>query len=314
MKLARIFACCTLLVLTVPLFAWHEAGHRAIGAIAFNRLEPAAKQTVTELLQSLPDPRTPRDSVAPPDPFTELPPTFHASGVPVLTPATLDTASVWPDKVRGTWLNRPDWHYIDMTINGPGGHADPVTGGKAVDAIPALVAILRDTAQPKETRAMALAWIAHLVGDLHQPLHAVAYFDTAHPTGDKGGNSYFLDEDGKPTRKPNLHSFWDGIVGEGPADVPALMERLKALPDPEANRLVIDISSIKPTIMAWARESLELARSKVYRLDASGKPQLSASASQFDPATSQPGARDIADGRVQLAGFRLAALLNSALK
>jgi hypothetical protein len=313
MNLKKALLCACSLVVCSPVLAWHEAGHRAVGAIAFSQLNSLAKTTLTQLLQYLPDPKTPNNSVTPPDPFGQLTFDYHPTSKSVITPATLETAADWPDLVRGTSLDRPDWHYINLPINGPGGKAPTVVNGRAVDALQALVGVARDLSEDLPTRAMAIAWIAHIVGDLHQPLHATNYFDTQHPTGDKGGNEYLLGTDGKPVRDPNLHSYWDGVVGESASDVPALLARIAALPAPDPKLVAVNIGAMRAAGMAWANESLELAKNSVYRLDAAGKPQLSPDASQFDPAKSEPGAQAIGDQRVQLAGYRLAAILNAAL-
>src|SRR5207302_4973046 len=124
---------------------------------------------------------------------------------------------------------------------------------------------------------------------------------------------YLLDKNGHATKSPNLHSFWDGVVGEGPGDVPALLTRASNLPAPAAGQLNINMTSLKTTVSAWAKESVAIAKKAIYRIGPDGKPGLSADASRFS-AASQPGARDVADARVNLAGFRLAALLNAAFK
>ena len=37
-----------------------------------------------------------------------------------------------------------------------------------------------------EQRAIALAWLFHLVGDIHQPLHTAQLFTVDYPDGDRG--------------------------------------------------------------------------------------------------------------------------------
>jgi len=41
-----------------------------------------------------------------------------------------------------------------------------------------------------ERRAIALAWLFHLVGDIHQPLHTAQLFTVDYPQGDRGGKKY----------------------------------------------------------------------------------------------------------------------------
>src|ERR1700733_8864378 len=59
-------------------------------------------------------------------------------------------------------------------------------------------------------RAIALCWVEHLVGDIHQPLHAGEAFTEKHPTGDLGGNALAVNT---PSGVYNLHSVWDELLG-----------------------------------------------------------------------------------------------------
>ena len=70
-----------------------------------------------------------------------------------------------------------------------------------------LRATLKSNAGP-DVKAVALCWIMHDVGDIHQPLHSTALFSVDQfPQGDKGGNSIPL------VHGRNLHSVWDGLLG-----------------------------------------------------------------------------------------------------
>ena len=40
-----------------------------------------------------------------------------------------------------------------------------------------------------ERKAVALAWLFHLVGDIHQPLHTAQLFTVEYPKGDRGRES-----------------------------------------------------------------------------------------------------------------------------
>jgi hypothetical protein len=42
-------------------------------------------------------------------------------------------------------------------------------------------------ANDPERKAIALAWLFHLVGDIHQPLHAVQLFTVEYPEVTRGG-------------------------------------------------------------------------------------------------------------------------------
>ncbi len=58
-------------------------------------------------------------------------------------------------------------------------------------------------------RALLLILIAHLVGDLHQPLHTLSYADKQCHI-DYGGNTYFVMTD---SGKRSLHQLWDRGLG-----------------------------------------------------------------------------------------------------
>ena len=63
----------------------------------------------------------------------------------------------------------------------------------------------------EERKAIALAWLFHLVGDIHQPLHTAQLFTTEHPQGDRGGNEICVRA--TQARQPmDLHRFWDGVI------------------------------------------------------------------------------------------------------
>jgi hypothetical protein len=63
-----------------------------------------------------------------------------------------------------------------------------------------------------EMQTYVFPWLIHLVGDVHQPLHAVAFFRQDLPNGDSGGNDIEMKSGGK------LHAFWDDRVGTSISD------------------------------------------------------------------------------------------------
>jgi hypothetical protein len=72
--------------------------------------------------------------------------------------------------------------------------------------------VLGDKTKPAAERAIHLAWLMHLVGDLHQPLHSSAMFSARTPKGDQGGNLVAVRR-GNSVLK--LHSYWDDVLGSG---------------------------------------------------------------------------------------------------
>ena len=131
-------------------------------------------------------------------------------------------AAIWPDVIksnaspaRRNAYNRSNWHFINwFWESGPDGRTRERTDfapadTNAVERLGAMTAVLRDAAQPDSARAIALAWVLHLGGDIVQPLHSSAHITPTEPEGDQGGNLYKLNG------RNNLHSYWDGLIGSG---------------------------------------------------------------------------------------------------
>ena len=167
-----------ILIATVSLwslgaFAWGNIGHRVVAKIAESRLTPGALAKVYAL--------TGQDTLA-------------------------DIAN-WPDWIKSDdhWnTTTPVWHYVSI----PDGqtyedipHSDK---GDLFQAIQRFTKEVGDKSLPKQKRWEALAFLVHLVGDIHQPLH-VGRVD------DQGGNAVKLTWFDKNS---NLHEIWDEKVIE----------------------------------------------------------------------------------------------------
>jgi hypothetical protein len=114
-----------------------------------------------------------------------------------------------------------------------------------VDKIQEFKAILRDPARPVAERRMALRFIIHLVGDLHQPLHVG-------DNHDRGGNDTqvrFL------ARGSNMHRVWDSDIIDKAGESRWWMENLTAMDTPEARA-----KAMAGSVEDWASESLLAVR------------------------------------------------------
>lgn len=149
--------------------------------------------------------------------------------------------------------------------------------------------VLKSPDAPRNEKRIALRFVAHLVGDIHQPLHAGF-------AEDRGGNSVDVRFNG---RKENLHSLWDT----------ALVELEQGTPSEIAARIQAGVTSDdiqqgqQGTPADWALESLAIVRTQIYRLPASG---------EID-ATYIEAARAVIRSRLAQAGARLAWVLNGTL-
>jgi len=239
--------------------AWTAFGHRLVAELAYERLAPQTRAQVDALLALEPG-------------------------------ADIGSIASWPDEIR----DRPDYrhtgpfHYVNYRDGSCRYVASrDCPGGACINAaLPRYLATLGDAARPPAERLEALKFVVHLVGDIHQPMHAGN-------RDDRGGNRFQINLKGEGS---NLHAVWDyhilASAGLGLADYRA--------------RLVPQVAQA-PTqpmeIEAWSRESCEL-------LDTA----------QVYPA--RPGnlpkgylerQRPQVEARIALAAARLAMLLDSTL-
>jgi hypothetical protein len=305
------------LLLPRPSAAWNATGHQVVARIAWDTMTPGVRQRVVALLEG-----APRDAC-----LLDLLP---ADAQPLGTRQRefFLHVSTWADIVRSgendtrpcTRLSRGEWHYINYFwqgisgARGAGGPADrsdvtpPSTNVVAQLPLLRAVAVCATAAcgTTRADRAIALAWILHLVGDLHQPLHTNARI-TSEPdeqNGDQGGNRFVLQTEPHVLR---LHGYWDGILDRSvPRGVDeaqsAYVDRLSASTMQSHPRSAM-APRLKPAdYEAWAREGFETTKASVY------------------PATLKRGevpgddyrrhAFAIARQAIALAGYRLGDLLN----
>lgn len=227
---------------------------------------------------------------------TYLNPQARAAVKQILGEQSLASAGLWADEVRSD--HTYDWikplHYINVPRGAD--HVDlarDCPGGQCVaGAIIKYRDMLKDPQATPEDKLLALRLLVHFVEDLHQPMH-VGYAD------DKGGNMITLTLLGKPT---NLHAVWDsGIIEDrlaGKGWKPWAESLTKRITPEQQAAWSKDTD---PT--TWAAESLALVRT-IY-------PALPASAA-LDQQYVDTNIVTV-ENRVQMAGVRLAAVLNQTL-
>ena len=237
-KLASVLALTSAFV-SMDALAWGGDGHRAVGAIADKLLKGTnAEKQIAALLQ-------PGES--------------------------LESIANWADCVKGTYCgphtpemaeyvhHHPEhgtYHYANVPFQLPHYHDGAVGTSKddIVQTLKEAVAVLQGKTDPalnprKFTKRQALMLLAHMTGDIHQPLHIGAGFvskdgkfvvpktraevDETSIFDSRGGNNLLLDDrklgelsanlippgDPKPVRegvpqaltKP-FHSYWDSTT------------------------------------------------------------------------------------------------------
>ena len=179
--------------------AWGCEGHQAVATIAEKHMSVHALEQVNRLLRSAPiDPTLPRRC--------------SSQGLDLMS-----DAATWADDVRPLRPEASPWHYINIPRNAPRRALEdfcPASTGCITSAIEHQVAVLRSRSSDAQTRADALRFLIHLVGDFHQPLHCVT-------NNDLGGNCVPVDFFGNsPVERnlqaesysPNLHGIWDSSI------------------------------------------------------------------------------------------------------
>ncbi len=287
-----------------PARAWDDFGHMTVAAVAWQDLSAAAREQATQLLRLNPDYLRWVDGVDPKDQdlVAFLKAATWADAIK-REPGYLDDGER-PDGAAADQnagyadLNEHrDWHFVDIPFTPDGAALPPVPAPNVATRIGDLRRALADRALPAAVRSYDLTWLLHLVGDIHQPLHAVSRFTQQLPEGDLGGNRIRLCA---PPCRLKLHYFWDAALGHGNATKARALAR--QLPRPASHRIA------DTRIQDWLAESVGIARRIVYQTPigpGSGPYPLT-------PAYRQE-ARRVARMQVALAGRRLAVLLNRAL-
>ncbi len=199
----------------VSSFGWDDVGHKTTAYIAWQQMSPTTREAVIRTLRTAAE-----DS--------NLSAFFASYGAEPEDIRKLEyfmLVSTWADIVRDrSFENRykkyhkGNWHYDDTFWKQVNGKAEliPVAeeGGVAVTKLSDFDKALRSAAVSDKDKAIAIAWVAHLIGDIHQPLHTSARVTDLEPKGDQGGNLFLLTPQGTPREKQqNLHWFWDSIIG-----------------------------------------------------------------------------------------------------
>jgi hypothetical protein len=300
----------SVLFFCVPAFGWDYSGHEAIAQIAYDQLQayPKVKAAVDKVF--LEDPR-------------------HR---------TILRASTWPDFIILESKEQRDvddpnfdekeqvyvdgfWHFVDIpydadeqtmadAINNNGETPDPAKPHSAnvVTAIRYYEALLPTLGDDKaQERADALSFLIHFIGDAHQPLHCVTvlkaipgYDPVKNERADIGGNGFAIKWPVATWKRhqDNLHSLWDDQLELGQElpiyAIPATAAALEK--ENSAADLSQELAKTDPA--DWARESYSY-RQFAYGTTYGGTPD----------ENYLKQAKEIADRRIALAGYRLARAL-----
>ena len=295
-ELCAVVAAALLMTPTSQAAAWGDEGHEVVALIAQNYLTPDVKARIDVLLASDPDPLTAPDFVS---------------------------RATWADKYREAtgfhgpnWQATHNWHFVNLEVSGPdlGGQCpsegQPVSGpasqGPAedcvVDKIEQFSAELADPNTPQVERLLALKFVLHFVGDVHQPLHDA-------DDQDAGGNCVHIHL--PKGHANNLHAFWDtNVVTAIDPDPQRAAAALLAEITPSA----VQAWSQDTSPADWAQESFGVATASAYTpallAGCVGGKSTGSVALDADYIAAADAAARI---QLEKAGVRLATLLNAVV-
>lgn len=294
-----ILAAALALTLHAPAQAWTRPGHMVTAAIAYDQLatkDPAALKRLLALAAQHPD-RGPFEVAV-----------GRATGEERDRRLFMELAR-WPDDVRGGAQDHPTWHHALRPVsdqrNPPPKAPSPQSAGAANEAFALNVKVASDPNAPASDRAMAIAWVFHIAGDIHQPLHTAQLFSSRFPNGDRGGGLQHV-RDPKTGEPISLHWFWDDSVNrdgepeKAEARARDLTQRYPRASFPELGKTPAEAEAFA----AWGEESYRLAAPLAYRSDL-----VSADSAAQAPNLPKAYVDDVtaqAERRLTLAGHRLA--------
>ena len=248
---------------TNTVFAWGQLGHSVIANIAEDRLTPDTTRKVHGLLQ-------------------------------VEGYSHLNEIANWADKYRIQKKKDqaasiyPEPSHMARFPNNFSTPSTELVCKKfcAIQGVLLYYEILKDTQRSPADRLLALKWLVHLVGDLHQPFHGSTF-----PAG-----GIKVSFQGKLR---SLHDFWDVDI------ITELNQSSSTLKAHVLARNCVAPLSTNPRI--WALEGRDLVRDKI--LPSTPYQEL---INQL-PSNYKDHNLSIAECRLKAAGLRLAEIINEAL-
>ncbi|MCA1608099.1 MAG: S1/P1 nuclease, partial [Acidobacteria bacterium] len=291
-------------------WAWDDVGHKITGYIAWQRMAPQARDNVIRVLRTAPE-----DS--------HLSAFYMAYGPEpeaVRKREYFELVTTWADIIRDRAFDnrykkyhRSNWHYDDFfwrqTASGIELVKEAEEGGQAVRRLVEFDRLVRDAAAADRDKAIAIAWIMHLGGDIHQPLHTSARVTDLEPKGDQGGNLFLLMPQSTPRAdQVNLHWFWDSIVGRnmpigsdncGREYVEQIAERMMNRHPFSAVQGKLQLGNYEE----WKKESFALNNTVVFSLELR----------RFEMPSQKykRNAFRVAERQLAMAGYRLGETLNN---
>jgi hypothetical protein len=255
----------TFILLTLSCFSafgWGKTGHRIVAQIAEQNLSKSAKKKINRLLDNYPM-------------------AYYSNRADEIKSDT-----------TGQWEHTFIWHYVNIPSGMQRNDFEKAVYNVKQDNLYSELVKLEETLKSKEStdeqKRIALCFIIHLVGDMHQPMH-VGRED------DLGGNRIYVEWF---SRKTNIHAVWDSdLIDLEKYSYTEYASILNILPENQKNKLT------EGSLMDWLYETY-LITTEIYSSINKGD-QLS--------YNYQYKYKKTLELQLQRAGLRLASILNNCL-
>ena len=198
-------------LIAIPAIAWGPIGHRTVGLIAEQYLTKKAKKSLKEILGN----------------------------------ESLAMVTNWMDDVRSdsSYDHMEDWHWVTIPDGETYETSEKNPNGDIISTLERVIGELKKGGLEAKTQNEYIKMLAHLIGDIHMPLHVGKGIDI-------GGN---LKKVKYMWRSSNLHSVWDsGMIDGKKLSYTELAASINYTTDEEVSAWQ------NSSVRVWAKESLAL--------------------------------------------------------
>ena len=272
-KISRALLALTLAATAAPAFAWNGFGHMVVADVAYRDLEAHAPQLlarINTLLKLNPNYSKWISGVAKgsqeevafvqaahwADDIKESGSGYYSDGTNDGDTGVEPVASYNFGYAPTDTAMHKYWHFVDAGFS-PDGTSVPATPTpNAEDRITLFTQTLASTNATDALKSYDLTWLIHLVGDIHQPLHATTRFTSDATTGDEGGNLVKVSCASSADCPSELHAVWDDILGTSTTAATAISYA--------ATLTIPTGATVHAADDVWAAESLQMAEKDAY--------------------------------------------------
>ena len=245
-------------IMPINTFAWDHPAHMATAAVAFMEIEQSNPELADKLDLLF---------MAHPDASAFWVAAGDSRGRERSSRMFIEGAR-WADDTKGSIFDRPTWHTArwpivlkdapeEAKVAASARKGQPA--GQAIEALVMNYAMLASADTNPSERASALAWLLHLVGDIHQPLHVSDQYSKEFPAGNGAGTlEYVMDPIGGIPMP--LHLLWDSNIYRS-TELDAVEKAARSLVKKYPRSKFPELTGLEgpQDFEKWARESYQVA-------------------------------------------------------